>query len=103
MFPAGLPGYVTHFVGHHVRVVERPAMGPVRATVLLIHGWGCSAFVFRKNIEPLAAQGIRTLAIDLPGHGLSDAPSAVNIDAFVDAVVDAMNALAIERAALVAH
>lgn len=47
------------------------ATGPV---VLFVHGWAVSSYLWRHNIGPLADAGCRVIAIDLPGHGLSDAP-----------------------------
>lgn len=51
-----------------------PADGP---PIILLHGWGVSAYLWRANLRPLAAAGYRVIAIDLPGHGLSEAPKAV--------------------------
>jgi len=42
-------------------------------TVLLLHGWGDSAARVSAFAEPLAAQGFRVLAPDLPGHGRNPA------------------------------
>jgi pimeloyl-ACP methyl ester carboxylesterase len=39
-----------------------------------VHGWGASIYMWRNWFAPLAAQGWRPLAVDLPGHGLSDKP-----------------------------
>lgn len=40
-----------------------------------MHGWGASLYMWRDWFAPLAAAGYRPLAIDLPGHGLSDKPT----------------------------
>ncbi|MFG3323538.1 alpha/beta fold hydrolase [Streptomyces sp. NPDC048171] len=40
--------------------------------VLCIHGVGSRADRFTPLLEPLAAQGYRVLALDLPGHGFAD-------------------------------
>ncbi|MEO7455207.1 MAG: alpha/beta fold hydrolase, partial [Gemmatimonadaceae bacterium] len=77
MFPAGaahvrvrwlaLPGGVS------IRVAESgDASG---APVLLLHGWGASLYMWRDWFAPLAAAGRRVIAVDLPGHGLSDKPT----------------------------
>ena len=42
--------------------------------VLLVHGWGVSAYMWRDWFHPLAKAGFRAIAPDLPGHGLSDKP-----------------------------
>jgi 2-succinyl-6-hydroxy-2,4-cyclohexadiene-1-carboxylate synthase len=45
------------------------------ATAVLLHGFAGSADDWREIDEPLAAAGIRTIAVDLPGHGGTDAPT----------------------------
>jgi pimeloyl-ACP methyl ester carboxylesterase len=108
MFPAGDPAYRVHFPrlrsGLKVRVVERgDASSP---PVLLVHGWGCTAYVFRRNMPALADSGYRAIAVDLKGHGLSDKPTAAaeyTIDAMVEHVRDIMDTLELERPALVGH
>ena len=43
--------------------------------LILLHGFPYSWFGFRKIIRPLAAEGYRVVAVDLPGYGDSDAPA----------------------------
>jgi pimeloyl-ACP methyl ester carboxylesterase len=43
--------------------------------VLLVHGWGASLYMWRAWFAPLAAAGYHAVAVDLPGHGMSDKPS----------------------------
>lgn len=74
-YPAGDPHATARFVtlpgGERLRIVEA---GPATGTpVLLVHGWGASAYGYRRLLPLLAAAGLRGLAIDLPGHGRSDA------------------------------
>jgi magnesium chelatase accessory protein len=76
MFPAGVPGIrVRRAVlpgGLALRVAES---GSVDAPpVLLLHGWGASIYMWRAWFAPLVAAGFRVVAVDLPGHGLSDKP-----------------------------
>jgi 2-hydroxy-6-oxonona-2,4-dienedioate hydrolase len=44
--------------------------------VLLLHGasLGSSADVWERNLAPLARHGLRALAFDQPGFGLTDNP-----------------------------
>lgn len=42
--------------------------------VVLIHGWCCDRSYFKPQFEHLAAAGHAVLALDLRGHGESDAP-----------------------------
>ncbi|HUQ45040.1 MAG TPA: alpha/beta fold hydrolase [Gemmatimonadaceae bacterium] len=76
MFPAGEPGIRTRRVslagGVSLRVAESGESGA--PPVLLLHGWGASLYMWRDWFAPLAAAGLRAIAVDLPGHGLSDKP-----------------------------
>lgn len=90
--------------GERVRVVEG---GPPDAEpLLLLHGWGCSAYVWRLVLGALVRRGIRVAALDLRGHGLSDKPLdpvAYTGDAMAQFVVDALDALEIGVAAVAGH
>ena len=90
--------------GERVRVVEAgPADG---APVVLLHGWGCSAFFWRHLVPPLANEGWRVVAPDLRGHGLSDRPLdpvAYSRPAMTAHVRALLAALGIARAPIVAH
>jgi pimeloyl-ACP methyl ester carboxylesterase len=107
-FPAGVSGItvrrVTIASGLTLRVLEAgPASGSV---VLLVHGWGVTAYLWRHNILPLAAAGYRVYAIDLPGHGLSDAPSepgSYTVQRFTRSVLELLDALGVRRAAVCAQ
>jgi len=108
MFPAGDPACRVSFPrlrsGIRIRVVERgdPSWPPV----VLVHGWGCSVYVFRYNLPALAEAGFRSIAVDLKGHGLSDKPLASDeytIDSLVEHLRDILDALGLERPALAGH
>jgi pimeloyl-ACP methyl ester carboxylesterase len=108
MFPAGDPAYRVSFPrlssGLRIRVVERG--DPTAPPVLLVHGWGCSAFVFRRNMPALADAGFRAIAVDLKGHGLSDkpvAPDEYTIESLVEQLLEILDALELDRPALAAH
>jgi len=47
------------------------AWGPPGPLVLAAHGWRGRPTQFRRIAEALAAAGLRTVALDAPGHGLS--------------------------------
>ncbi|MCA9520281.1 MAG: alpha/beta fold hydrolase, partial [Myxococcales bacterium] len=75
------------------------------APVLCLHGVPASSFLYRKVITELADRGLRALAIDLPGLGLSDRPvhfdySWTGLGRFC---VGAVDALGLERFHLVVH
>jgi len=72
-FPDGYAGCsardVTLADGTRLRVVES---GDSQAPpVLLIHGFGASAYQWRFTLPALAAAGFHAIAPDLPGHGFS--------------------------------
>jgi pimeloyl-ACP methyl ester carboxylesterase len=78
MYPAGEQGVSSRMVqlasGLSVRVVES---GETNApAIVLIPGWGCTAWIFHDNIVPLARAGFRVIAVELKGHGLSDKPAS---------------------------
>lgn len=90
--------------GLGLRVLEAgPPDGP---PLLLLHGWAISAYLWRHNFAALAGAGYRVHAPDLPGHGLSDAPLAkgsYTLEALTDDLGALLDALELERAAVVAQ
>jgi pimeloyl-ACP methyl ester carboxylesterase len=72
-FPDGYPGCeardVTLSDGVRLRLVESGS--PTGAPVLLVHGYGASAYQWRSLLSALASAGRRVLAPDMPGHGFS--------------------------------
>jgi len=71
--------------------------------VLLLHGFGAdlNGWMFT---QPVLAEGRRTIALDLPGHGGSSKDvGAGDVAALTGAVAAALTALGIERAHLVGH
>lgn len=108
MFPAGDPAYRVSYPrlrsGLKVRVVERGERDA--PPVLMIHGWGCSTYIYRDNMPAIAAAGFRAIAFDLKGHGLSDKPqneSEYTIDALIEHVGEVIDALELDRPTLVGH
>jgi 4,5:9,10-diseco-3-hydroxy-5,9,17-trioxoandrosta-1(10),2-diene-4-oate hydrolase len=59
--------------------------------------------VFRRNLAPLADFGLRVIAYDQPGFGLSDDPPDWGIGFRTDFILKFMDALGIDQAALVGH
>jgi 2-hydroxy-6-oxonona-2,4-dienedioate hydrolase len=96
---------VTLASGLQVRAVEADAGGG-GPPVLLVHGWGCTAFLWRHVLPALGAAGYRAIAVDLPGHGLSDKPDdpgAYALPTMAGWVAEAIAALALEWPVLVGH
>ncbi len=108
MYPAhdaqSRASWITLADGERVRVV---ATGdPLAPPVLLLHGWGCSAFTWRHLAGPIAAAGWRAIAVDLRGHGLSDRPAdpeKYSRDEMVTHLAATMDALGVKRAPIIAH
>lgn len=109
IFPAGLSGLRARFLtlrgGLRVRVVEHDAApNPGAPPVLLLSGWGTSAYLWRFNLLPLAAARLRPIAIEMKGQGLSDIPTdpdEYTLDSLAGHVLDVLDALHLERAMLV--
>jgi pimeloyl-ACP methyl ester carboxylesterase len=109
LFPAGVVGLTTRFVelssGLRVRVVEADEGKTSSAPpVVLLSGWGCSAYLYRHNLPALAAAGLRAIAVDLKGQGGSDKPldpHEYTLDSLVAHTLDVLDALGAERAMLV--
>uniref|UniRef100_A0A0C4E503 AB hydrolase-1 domain-containing protein n=1 Tax=Magnaporthiopsis poae (strain ATCC 64411 / 73-15) TaxID=644358 RepID=A0A0C4E503_MAGP6 len=102
-----LPAVQEHTVqADGVSVFYRHA-GPTDSTaptILLLHGFSSSSFMYRGLMPYLAGAGYRVVAPDLPGSGFTDVPRArryaytfANLTATLEAFVDA---LALDRFAI---
>jgi len=96
--PAAYRAYIDGPWGQiHVRV-DGPASGP---TVILIHKMVWSSIEFAKAQPYLAQRGIRSIAVDLPGYGLSDAPkSEPSAEAYADALLPVLDYFKIDKAVM---
>lgn len=85
-------------INQHVLVA-----GPVAAPpILLIHGLGWDATLWRPQLESLAAAGWRVFAPDLRGMGASEKPAEpYDIDGYQADLHALLDALQVERAAVV--
>jgi pimeloyl-ACP methyl ester carboxylesterase len=71
--------------------------------VVLLHGLGASTFCYRFLVEALAPR-YRALALDLPGFGYSTREAEdMSLTAQVENLRGFLDALSIERAALIGH
>lgn len=106
MYPAGVPGVAARFIdlssGVRVRVAESgPADG---MPAVLLHGWGASLYLYRRALEFLPRYGVRAIAVDMRGFGLSDKPSAAgscSLDSYCADLDALLDALALSRVVLV--
>ena len=87
--------------GLRIRTFEEGS-GPA---VLLLHGasLGSSADVWTGNLPGLAAHGLRLIACDQPGFGLSDNPTDPSVAYRTRFVLAFMDALGLRKAHLVGH
>jgi pyruvate dehydrogenase E2 component (dihydrolipoamide acetyltransferase) len=85
-----------------INLKEWPAAGRRRGDAFLVHGLFAEADSYTLVARRLAKSGIRVLAIDLPGHGGSDA-TASTLDQLVDATATALRAIAVGPVGLVGH
>jgi pimeloyl-ACP methyl ester carboxylesterase len=106
IYPAGIAGVEARFVslpsGIRVRVVES---GPEEGeAVVMLPGWGCSAYAFRKNVGAWGESGARVIAVEMKGQGWSDKPlgeGEYSVEALTEHVIEVLDALEVESATLV--
>ena len=101
------PGAIERFVranGIRLHVVEAgPPSGP---PVVLLHGFPELWYGWRGQIGPLADAGFRVIVPDQRGYNTSDKPEGVaayRVDTLAADVVGLLDALGLERAAIVGH
>jgi pimeloyl-ACP methyl ester carboxylesterase len=70
---------------------------------MLLHALGEDRGSWREVAAALAADGWRTFALDLRGHGDSGHPGSYTFESMRDDVLGLMGALRIDRVTLVAH
>lgn len=72
--------------------------------ILLVHGWCCDHSFFAPQFEHFADAGHTVVALDLRGHGASDAPAgAYSMQVFSDDVAWLVGELGLERPVVVGH
>lgn len=101
------------FAGGHVLKLDGPDLnvreyGPASANdaIVLLHGYSASIEWWHDVIPALTATGRRVVAIDLVGHGGSEAPT--DTDAYgaagqASAVINALAELGLQHVTLVGH
>jgi pimeloyl-ACP methyl ester carboxylesterase len=83
--------------------VHYKSLGSGEDAVVLVHGWTCDLTFWTGQAAALASRG-RVLALDLPGHGRSDAPARdYTMDLFARAVEAVLADGGVARATLVGH
>jgi len=104
-YPAGEQAAVARTIqlgGELVRLVESgPATG---FPIVLLHGWGASAYNFRSVLGSLGSAGYHAIAPDLRGHGWSETQfprGAWSSEAMARWVRELLDLLGVDRCVLV--
>lgn len=71
--------------------------------VVIMHGWGCTLDTV-KSIEDIFRGKMRTINVDLPGHGKSSEPPTVwGIEEYTSLIEKLIHELKLERPSLIGH
>lgn len=99
--PPGHEDKFTRVAGLRIRCLEQGEGPPA----ILLHGasLGSSADVWRRNLAPLSSYGVRIIAFDQPGFGLSDDPPDWSLGYRTSFILQFMDALGLPKAGLVGH
>lgn len=88
------------FEGARVNYVD---YGKGSEALVFIHGWSCNHTFWKDNL-PAFKDKTRVLALDLPGHGTSEVPSAtLTMDLFAKTINAVMADAGVRKAVLVGH
>ncbi len=72
--------------------------------LLFVHGWCCDHSFFAPQFAHFAQQGHRVAAVDLRGHGISDAPRQdYTMELFADDLAFLVGALSLEKPVVIGH
>jgi pimeloyl-ACP methyl ester carboxylesterase len=99
---AGAKGYVSANLGqlHYRDIGPRDAS----VTLLLLHQTWMSLVEFAQAQDALARLGYRSVAVDMPGHGMSDPPPGQpSIEEFADNLLPLTDALRLGKVVVVGH
>lgn len=73
------------------------------ATVLLLHGWGGDAGIF-KNVLQQLSKTYRVLAVDFPGFGQSDEPGSIwGVEDYAEWTAQLMRRMRVEEPVVIGH
>ena len=90
---AKLDGQRVHYENH----------GKGHEAMVFVHGWTCNLSFWSRQVPAFEGK-TRVIAIDLPGHGLSDKPQInYTMDLFARAVDAVLRDAGVDRAVLVGH
>jgi pimeloyl-ACP methyl ester carboxylesterase len=81
---------------------ERP-IDPNLETVVFVHGSGQDHTVWVLPIRYFIRHDRNVLAVDLPGHGRSEGPPLDSIEEMANWIIEIIDAVGVDRAAIVGH
>ncbi len=76
---------------------------PQAPVVLLVHGAGMDGTIWSQQTRYLGMRGVNALAVDLPGHGLSEGVAISSIAGMADWLVRFADAAGLEDIVVVGH
>ena len=76
---------------------------PGKPSVMFVHGASLDHTVWTLPSRHFARHGWNVLAVDLPGHGMSDGEPKPEITEYADWLCDFLDAIGIKQTALVGH
>ncbi len=104
-YPFGVHGLHVRWVrvgGLEARCVEA---GDVQApAIVMMPGWGCTAYTFRRNIPALVKGGWRVIVIEPPGQGFSEKPrnpGGYTLDLLAQATLELFDRLGVHAPAII--
>jgi pimeloyl-ACP methyl ester carboxylesterase len=104
-WPHGVPDVAARVVESGKRKWRVCTAGPADGRpVLLVHGWGANAYMYRAMIPSLSAAGYALIIPDLPGHGWGDVAlggAKAHLSAYVTMLRALCDTLGIDRMAVV--
>jgi pimeloyl-ACP methyl ester carboxylesterase len=76
---------------------------PDKSSIVFIHGAGMEHTVWTLASRHFARHGRNVISVDLPGHGRSEGEAKKTIEEMSEWIVDLLDALQIQQAALAGH
>ncbi len=76
---------------------------PARESVVFVHGVGQNHTIWVLPTRYFGRKGFNVLSLDLPGHGRSAGPCLSSIEQMAEWVVEGLDVMGLDRAAVVGH
>jgi pimeloyl-ACP methyl ester carboxylesterase len=93
----------SHFATGPSGKIHYKSWGKGSEALVLVHGWTCDMTYFAEQVAYFAPR-VHVIALDLPGHGKSDAPQIEYTQPlFAESIARVMDAAHVKRAVLVGH